>query len=108
MQKSPLCKLSVEREKCGCNFNKFNVFVKASNPSICVSESTKPKRTQVRKAKAFLRQQKRSIKPEYKNLNSFKEVCASKSKSEGITYNLSGKKCHVMAYAKGDYWWIMA
>lgn len=59
MQKSLLCKLSLRGERCRGNFSKSNVFVKASAHCVCVDELSKPKRAQVRKTKAFRKQQKR-------------------------------------------------
>lgn len=53
MQKSSLCKLGLDGDKCGGNFNKFNIFIKSSSSRTYVGESSKPKGAQIRNTRTL-------------------------------------------------------
>lgn len=68
MQKSPLCKIELRGDNCGCNFNKFNTCIKAYTSSICIGESSN-QGAQLKDAKASKRTSCKQEVNQYRALN---------------------------------------
>lgn len=100
LQKSLLCKLGIGGNKCECNYNKLNIFIKASSSSVCIGESNKQE-AKLKDAKAFGKHyaKRKSIKLKHGNLKS-RRIIYPNPNPKGIACNYCNEKGYVKAKFK--------